>query len=62
MANAMCNEGYCDSTSNREVSLEMTVGNKISIIGGGILAVVALTALLWYEVTLGIYINSAFLS
>ena len=64
MSNAICHDGFCeptlnsaDSITNRADSTTMTLGAKISIIGGSVLAVVAWAALLWYEVSLGIYLG-----
>lgn len=62
MAHTLCNDGYCESIQNREASSTMTMASKLSIIGGCSLAVIAWTLLLWYEVTIGIYIDPASLS
>jgi hypothetical protein len=59
MTNAVCHDGYCESTLNREDSSKMAFGVKAMIIGGYVLLAVALGALLWYESSIGIYIDPA---
>lgn len=62
MANAICNDEYCNPTLNREVDQTTIFGDKTLIIGGYALFAIALGALLWYEASIGIYIDSAMLS
>jgi hypothetical protein len=62
MANAICNGEYCESTLNRENAQTTILGNETLLIGGYALLAIALGALLWYEVTIGIYLDPAFLS
>ncbi len=61
MANAICDDGYCEPTLNREDSSEMAFGEKMMITGGFVLIAIALGALLWYESSVGIYIDPAIL-
>jgi hypothetical protein len=62
MANAICNDEYCESTLNRESNDTMTFGEKALIICGYTLLAIALGSLLWYEATIGIYPDPAFIS
>ncbi len=59
MANAVCHDGYCEPTLNREDSLNTTFGDR-AIIGVAVLAALVFSALIWYETSHGIYINPAF--
>ena len=60
MANAICNDEYCESTLNRENDQTTIFGDKTLLIGGYALVAIALGALLWYESSIGIYIDSTF--
>jgi len=59
MANTYCHDGYCDPTSKESTNKE--ISNKF-IIGGYILFVIALSAIVWYGVSIGIYIDPASLN
>ncbi len=62
MANAICHDRYCESTQNREDGPKTTLGDKVLIISGYFLFSIALVALLVYEASQGIYVDTAFLS
>lgn len=51
MAKTYCHEGYCEPTQIAESNED----NNIAVIGGYILFVVALTTILWYGASVGIY-------
>lgn len=59
MANAYCHNGYCEPTGKKSTNTE--ISDKV-VIGGYILFVIALAALVLYEASLGIYIDPASLS
>ncbi|GMB00877.1 hypothetical protein [Pelosinus sp. IPA-1] len=59
MANTYCHNGYCDPTGKESNDTE--ISDKV-VIGGYILFVIALAALVLYEASLGIYIDPASLS
>ncbi len=59
MTDAVCHDGYCEPTLNREDSSKMTFGVKAMLIGGYVLLAVVIAAVLWYEASIGIYIDPA---
>jgi hypothetical protein len=58
MANTYCHKGYCEPA---EESSKMEISDKV-IIGGFVLAMIVFTAILWYGVSMGIYIDPASLN
>lgn len=62
MASTVCHDEYCEPTLTRKDSFEMTLGDKMIVTGGFLLVAIALGALLWYEASIGIYIDPASLS
>ena len=58
MANTYCHDGYCEP-AGKETNTELS--DKV-VIGGYVLFVIALAALVLYEASLGIYIDPASLS
>jgi len=56
MANIHCDDGYCEPTGKESTNTE--ISNKV-IIGGYILFVIALTAIVLYGVSIGIYVDPA---
>ena len=52
--NVYCHDGCCEDTGKHKPNTES--GNKV-IIGGYILFVIVLGALVWYENSIGIYID-----
>lgn len=59
MANTYCHDEYCEPTGSESTKKE--ISNKV-IIGGYILFVIALGAIMWYEASIGIYIDPASLN
>jgi hypothetical protein len=59
MSNTYCHNGYCEPTDKENINEETS--NKI-IIGGCILFMIAFTAIVWYGVSIGIYIDPASLN
>ena len=62
MANVICNDGYCESTQNRETKQTMTVSDKTVIIGGYIAFLVVVSAFILYGASQGIYVDLISLS
>ena len=56
MANTYCHDGYCEPIAKGSPNAE--VSNKV-IIGGYVLFTIALAALVWYEASIGIYIDTS---
>jgi apolipoprotein N-acyltransferase len=59
MANAYCHDGYCEPTGKKSTNTE--ISNK-ALIGGYFLFMVALAALIWYGISIGVYIDPAALN
>ncbi len=59
MANTVCHDGYCEPTLNKENNQTTIFGENTLVIGGYALFAIALGALLWYEASIGIYIDSS---
>jgi len=59
MANTYCHDGYCEPTGKESPNTE--ISNKV-IIGGYVLFVIALTVIVWYGVSIGIYVDPASLT
>ncbi|SFL42012.1 hypothetical protein [Pelosinus propionicus] len=59
MANAYCHNRYCESTKKEELNESM---NKKILIGGYLLFLVALTAIVLYGASIGVYIDPTTLS
>ena len=59
MANTYCHDRCCESTCKE--SPNMGASDKI-IIGFYVLIMIAFTAILWYEVSIGIYIDPTYLN
>ncbi len=57
MANVICSDEYCESTLNKEANLD-----KAIIIGGYVLFLVVLSALVLYGTSQGIYVDLTSLS
>jgi len=58
MVNTYCHNGYCEPI---EESSKMEFSDKV-IIGGFILAMIVFSAILWYGVSIGIYVDPASLN
>lgn len=56
MANTYCYKGYCDDA---QAESDLKLSDKVLIAGGYILALIALTALVIYGPSQGIYIDPA---
>ncbi len=57
MANTVCHDGYCEPSLNSEVDQTTIFGDKALIIGLYSLLAIAIGAFLWYEASIGIYID-----
>ncbi|AIF51647.1 hypothetical protein [Pelosinus sp. UFO1] len=56
MANTYCHNGYCEPTGKESTNTE--ISDKV-IIGGYILFLIALTAIVWYGSSIGIDLDPA---
>jgi len=54
MANTCCHNGYCEPTGTE--SSNTGISNTV-IIGGYVLTMIAFTAIMWYGVSIGIYVD-----
>ncbi|AJQ29911.1 hypothetical protein [Pelosinus fermentans] len=59
MANTCCHDGYCETTRKEDPNESF---DKKVIIGGYILFLLALTAIVLYGVSIGVYIDPATLT
>jgi hypothetical protein len=59
MANTYCHDEYCEPTAKENTNME--ISNKV-IIGGYILFMIALSAIIWYGISIGVYVDPASLS
>lgn len=59
MANAYCHDDRCESTLKE--SPDMEISNKV-ILGGYALLMIVFTAIVWYEVSIGMYLDPAYLN
>ena len=58
MANTYCHGEYCEPTGKESLNTDMS--DKV-IIGGYVLFMIALTTIVWYGISIGIYVDPAFL-
>ncbi|WP_378952567.1 hypothetical protein [Pelosinus sp. sgz500959] len=54
MANIYCHDGRCESTHEEAPNMEIS---DRTIIGVYLLMMIVFTAIVWYEVSIGIYID-----